>query len=61
MNKLKVLRAEKDLTQSNLAELCGLSRATIISIEKNRAVPKPTTKNKIATALGINVKKIFGD
>jgi len=32
-NRLKVARAEKDLSQAALAEMVGVSRNTIISIE----------------------------
>jgi len=52
--KLKVYRAMKEITQEQLAELCGVSRATIIRAEKGmgRNVSFGTAK-KIEKATGI--------
>ena len=38
-NKLKVARAEKDLSQEELANLVGVSRQTINSIETGKFYP----------------------
>ena len=38
-NRLKVARAEKDLTQEDLAKLIGVSRQSINAIESGRYVP----------------------
>ena len=38
-NKLKLARAEKDLSQDELAQLVGVSRQTIISIETGKFCP----------------------
>ena len=38
-NRIKVERAEKDITQQQLAEAVGVSRQTIVAIEKNRFLP----------------------
>ena len=38
-NRLKVARAEKSLSQSDLAELVGVSRNTISSIETGQFNP----------------------
>ena len=35
-NRLKVLRAEKNITQDELANLCGISRNTVNSIKSTR-------------------------
>lgn len=39
VNKVKDLRLERDWTQEQLAEAAGVSRQSIISIERNRYVP----------------------
>ena len=51
VNKLKIERAIKNLTQDDLAKLIGVSRQTINSIEKGRYVP--------STVLALKISKIF--
>lgn len=50
-NRLKIERAEFNLTQEQLAIKIGVSRQTINSIEKNRYVP--------STILALKLSKIF--
>ena len=50
-NKIKVERAEKNLTQASLAELIGVSRQTINTIESGRYVP--------STVLALKISKVF--
>ena len=38
-NRLKVLRAERDWTQADLADRVGISRQAVISIEKYKYNP----------------------
>ncbi|MCL2402446.1 MAG: helix-turn-helix transcriptional regulator [Oscillospiraceae bacterium] len=54
-NKLKVARAEKDLSQSALAEMVGVSRNTISSIETGQFCPTA----KLALILCIALDKQF--
>jgi len=56
-NKLRVARAEKDLSQSALAELVGVSRNTISSIETGQFCPTA----KLALILCIALDKKFED
>ncbi|MCL2841846.1 MAG: helix-turn-helix transcriptional regulator [Oscillospiraceae bacterium] len=56
-NKLKVARAEKDLSQAALAELVGVSRNTISSIETGQFCPTA----KLALILSIALDKKFED
>ncbi|MCQ2423692.1 MAG: helix-turn-helix transcriptional regulator [Clostridia bacterium] len=56
-NRLKVARAEKDLSQGDLAELVGVSRQTICSIEKGQFCPTA----KLALVLCIALDKKFED
>jgi putative transcriptional regulator len=54
-NRLKVARAEKDLSQLTLAELVGVSRNTISSIETGQFYPTA----KLALILCIALDKKF--
>lgn len=56
-NKLKAARAEKDLSQSALAEMVGVSRNTISSIETGQFCPTA----KLALILCIALDKKFED
>ena len=54
-NRLKVARAEKNLSQGDLAELIGVSRNTISSIETGQFNPTA----KLALILCIALDKRF--
>ena len=54
-NRLKVARAEKGLSQTQLAELVGVSRNTISSIETGQFYPTA----KLALILCIALDKKF--
>ncbi|MCL1862519.1 MAG: helix-turn-helix transcriptional regulator [Defluviitaleaceae bacterium] len=56
-NKLKAARAEKNLSQVALAELVGVSRNTISSIETGQFCPTA----KLALVLCIALDKKFED
>ena len=56
-NRLKVARAEKGLSQTQLAELVGVSRHTISSIETGQFNPTA----KLALILCIALDKKFED
>ena len=58
-NRLKVGRAELNLTQEQMAEKIGVSRQTINSIEKNRYVPSTILALKISELFGRPVNDIF--
>jgi putative transcriptional regulator len=58
-NILKEERIKKQLTQVQLAELVGVSRQTIISIEINRYVPSVVLSLKLAKVLEKKVEDIF--
>ena len=58
-NRIKVLRAEKNLTQEELANLIGVSRQTVNSIEKGKYVPSVLIALKMAEVFGVNVEEIF--
>lgn len=58
-NHIKQHRARLDLTQQNLAEMVGVRRQTIISIEKGKYVPSALLAFKIARALGMSADELF--
>lgn len=58
-NRLKVLRAERNLTQEELAKMSGLSRATVISIENEAVNPNGDTIAKLTKALKVKPEEIF--
>jgi putative transcriptional regulator len=52
-------RARVELTQQDLAKRVGVSRQTIISIEKGRYVPSTLLALKIARVLEMKVEDLF--
>ena len=58
-NRLKIERAIKDLTQEKLAEMIGVSRQTINSIEKGRYIPSTTLALKISEVFEKTVNELF--
>lgn len=58
-NRIKVLRAEKDISQSDLAEAIQVSRKTISTIEVGRFVPSTIIALKLAAYFGVSVEEIF--
>ena len=58
-NRIKVERAELDITQQQLAEAVGVSRQPIVAIEKNRFLPSTPLALKISRFFGKPVESIF--
>ena len=58
-NRLRELRAERNLTQAALAELVGVSRKTVNTIENGVFVPSTLLALKLARALGEPVEALF--
>ena len=58
-NNLKVLRAERKLTQEQLARKSGLSRAALVAIEAGKTVPDGESIAKLVKALGVPANRIF--
>lgn len=56
---IKVARAEKSLTQKQLAELVGVSRQTINAIEKGEYNPTIRLCRSICRALGKTLDELF--
>jgi len=58
-NTVRDLRTEKGITQEELAFRIGVSRQTIIAIEKGNYVPSVLLALKIAKLFKLPVEKIF--
>ncbi|HBI91829.1 MAG TPA: transcriptional regulator [Terrisporobacter glycolicus] len=58
-NRIKVLRAERDWTQADLAEKVGISRQAVISIEKYKYTPSLELAFKIACAFDVSINDVF--
>ena len=57
-NRLKVLRAERDWTQADLAVRVGISRQAVISIEKYKYTPSLELAFKIAEAFQVSINEV---
>lgn len=60
-NRLKVLRAERDWTQADLAEKLDVSRQTINALEKGKYDPSLPLAFKIARLFELKIEDIFED
>lgn len=58
-NDIKVQRTIKNLTQLDLARLCGVSRQTINAIENDRYDPSISLAFELAKALDVTVDQLF--
>ena len=58
-NRIRVFRAEHRLSQSDLAQLIGVTRKTISTIEVGRFVPSTIIALKIARQFDTPVEEIF--
>ena len=58
-NKIKVYRAVHDLTQEQLAKKLGVTRQTIIAIEKDKYNPSLDLAFKMARIFGVQIEEIF--
>lgn len=58
-NNLKVIRAQKRLTQEKLAGMAGISRPALALIENEKTVPDGETIAKLVKALNMPADQIF--
>ncbi|MCF3944775.1 helix-turn-helix transcriptional regulator [Oceanobacillus alkalisoli] len=58
-NRIVVLRAERGLSQRELADKLGVSRQTIISLEKNRYNPSLKLAFDIALFFNVDLLDVF--
>ena len=60
-NRLEALRKEKGVRQEDLAQALGVSRQTVISLEKGKYNPSLALAFKLARYFAMPVEAIFDD
>ncbi len=58
-NRIKVLRAEKDWSQAELAEKLNIARQSLNAIENGKADPALPLGMRIAAVFGVKVEEVF--
>ena len=58
-NRLLALRTERNWSQQRLADLLGVSRQTVISLERGRFDPSLPLAFHLATLFGCRIEDIF--
>ncbi|HKG95522.1 MAG TPA: helix-turn-helix transcriptional regulator [Gemmatimonadaceae bacterium] len=58
-NRLREERTRRNLTQAQLAELVGVSRKTINTVENGIFIPSTVLSLRLAKALGTTVEELF--
>ena len=58
-NRLRVLRAEREWSQQDLAERLEVSRQSVNAIEKGRYAPSLPLAFKIADLFGLTIEQVF--
>ena len=59
LNKIKVYRAMKNISQEELAVAIGVTRKTINTVETGKFIPSTVLALKIARYFGVPVEEIF--
>ena len=59
MNNLREVRAEKKMSQGDLADMVGVSRNAICSIEKGQYSPTATLALSLCIALEVKFEELF--
>jgi putative transcriptional regulator len=58
-NRLRVLRAERDWTQADLAEKLDVSRQTVNALETGKYDPSLPLAFRIAKLFGLTIEDVF--
>lgn len=56
---IRLERIKRGITQEELADMSGIARSTMGIVERGEQSPSLQTIAKIATALNINISKLF--
>jgi putative transcriptional regulator len=60
-NRIKVLRAERDWSQAELADRINIARQSLNAIENGKADPSLPLGMRIAKVFGVRVEDVFGE
>ena len=60
-NRLEELRKQRAIRQEDLAQALGVSRQTVISLEKGKYNPSLALAFKLARYFGLSIEDIFDD
>ena len=60
-NRLEQLRKERGLRQEDLAQALGVSRQTVISLERGKYNPSLALAFKLARVFALPIEEIFDD
>ena len=60
-NRIEALRRERGIRQEDLAQALGVSRQTIISLEKGKYNPSLALAFRLARYFGLPIEEIFDD
>lgn len=58
-NNIREMRIKKNVTQEQLAEAVGVSRQTIVAIEKGNYIPSLLLAINLARFFDVSVEKLF--
>ncbi len=58
-NRIEAIRKERGIRQEELAQLLGVSRQTISSLENGRYNPSIFLAHKIASYFGMTIEEVF--
>ena len=58
-NRIRELRALREMTQQELADQVGVTRQTVIAIEQDKYSPSLETAFKVAIVLGVPIEQCF--
>lgn len=61
INHLEELRKQRGIRQEDLAQALGVSRQTVISLEKGKYNPSLSLAFKLAHYFGLSIEDIFDD
>lgn len=61
INHLEDLRKQRGIRQEDLAQALGVSRQTVISLEKGKYNPSLSLAFKLARYFGLSIEDIFDD
>jgi putative transcriptional regulator len=58
-NTVRELRAERSMTQQELADFIGVTRQTVIAIEQDKYSPSLEVAFRVAHVFGVPLEQVF--